>query len=242
MIIRPSSSDQRLDDVWDRTLHIQLLDRLTQDGARLVFYDIVFDGPARDPAVDEAFAEAIGRNGRVVLGAALDVADRVGSVKQERGLGADPPAAPGSLGLGVARVPSGGFGLWCAADVSRHERGGRGNVEIGRIARPFGYPRATRVGRQALDQLLWTAATLRLGQYRAGAAAGRIAARFFQRQNRDGGRAKRARAHRPAASTSSPPRIPPGTRNSRPASKCTPRFCSISCAASGWCGNRSAGR
>ena len=84
MIIRPNSSDQRLDDVWDRTLHIQLLDRLTQDGARLVFYDIVFDGPARDPAVDEAFAEAIGRNGRVVLGAALDVADRVGSVKQER--------------------------------------------------------------------------------------------------------------------------------------------------------------
>jgi adenylate cyclase len=75
--------NQRLDDVWNRELHVPLLDRLTQDGARLVFYDIVFDGPAT-PETDAAFADAIQRNGKVVLGAALDVVERVGGVRQER--------------------------------------------------------------------------------------------------------------------------------------------------------------
>src|SRR5437667_12204079 len=38
--------NQPLDDVWNRALHVRLLDRLTQEKARLVFYDIVFDAPA----------------------------------------------------------------------------------------------------------------------------------------------------------------------------------------------------
>ena len=29
-------------DIWDRNLHVRLLDRLTQDQARLVFYDVIF--------------------------------------------------------------------------------------------------------------------------------------------------------------------------------------------------------
>ena len=36
---------QPLDDVWNRDLHTRLLDRLTKEEARLVFYDIVFDLP-----------------------------------------------------------------------------------------------------------------------------------------------------------------------------------------------------
>ncbi len=76
--------NQPLDDVWNRALHVRLLDRLTQEKARLVFYDIVFDAPAPDPAADAAFAESIRTNGKVVLGAALDIVDRLGSVRQER--------------------------------------------------------------------------------------------------------------------------------------------------------------
>ena len=76
--------NQPLDDVWNRALHVRLLDRLTQEKARLVFYDIVFDAPAPDPAADAAFAESIRSNGKVVLGAALDIVDRLGSVRQER--------------------------------------------------------------------------------------------------------------------------------------------------------------
>ncbi len=63
---------QPLGDVWDRSLHTHLLDRLTRDGAKLVFYDIVFSSASADPAVDRDFARAIRGNGSVVLGAAFD--------------------------------------------------------------------------------------------------------------------------------------------------------------------------
>lgn len=74
---------QPVDAVWNRALHVQLLDRLTQDGAKLVFYDVVFDQPGGDAAGDEAFAKAIQRNGNVVLGAAIDK-QSIGNVQQER--------------------------------------------------------------------------------------------------------------------------------------------------------------
>ena len=93
--------NQELSDVWNRALHAPLVDRLTQDGVRLVFYDIVFDGPAREPEADLGFAEAIQRNGKVVLGAALDIVERMGSVKQER------IAAP----IGPLRKAAAGWGL-----------------------------------------------------------------------------------------------------------------------------------
>lgn len=75
---------QPIDDAWNRALHVQLLDRLTADGARLVFYDIVFDQPSADPAGDVAFAASIQRHGSVVLGGALEIVQPVGGVKQER--------------------------------------------------------------------------------------------------------------------------------------------------------------
>ncbi len=76
--------NQSLGDAWNRGLHTQLINRLTQDGARLAIFDIVFDASARDAAGDEALAEAIQRNGRVVLGAAMEVFEPLGGVAQER--------------------------------------------------------------------------------------------------------------------------------------------------------------
>jgi adenylate cyclase len=76
--------NQPLDDVWNRELHVRLLDRLTQEKARLVFYDVVFDAPAPDPAADAALAESIRKHGKVILGAALDIVERFGSVREER--------------------------------------------------------------------------------------------------------------------------------------------------------------
>jgi adenylate cyclase len=69
---------QPIDDVWNRSLYIPLLDRLTAEGARLVFYDVIFDQPAADPTDDTRFAEAIRKNGKVILGAALDLKERQG--------------------------------------------------------------------------------------------------------------------------------------------------------------------
>jgi CHASE2 domain-containing sensor protein len=50
-----------------RTNHARLLDRLTQEGARLVFYDFAFAISNQSPRVDETFAAAIKRNGSVIL-------------------------------------------------------------------------------------------------------------------------------------------------------------------------------
>jgi adenylate cyclase len=70
--------NQPLDDVWNRALHVPLLDRLTREGARLVVYDISFDGPAADPAADAEFARSIRENGRVILGAVQENSERQG--------------------------------------------------------------------------------------------------------------------------------------------------------------------
>ena len=76
--------NQPIDDKWNRGLHVRLLDRLTQDQARLIFYDILFDTAASDPAGDTAFAESLHRFGKAILGAALDIVQPMGGVKQER--------------------------------------------------------------------------------------------------------------------------------------------------------------
>ena len=63
---------QNPDAAWSRRLHAKLLQRLTAAGARVVVFDVVFDGPGADPAADREFAEAIRANGHVVLAAELN--------------------------------------------------------------------------------------------------------------------------------------------------------------------------
>src|ERR1051326_6628864 len=61
---------QPYDDMWDRSLYAQLLNRLTAEHARAVSFDIVFSNPnPLHPEGDERFARAINVNGRVILGA-----------------------------------------------------------------------------------------------------------------------------------------------------------------------------
>jgi CHASE2 domain-containing sensor protein len=59
---------QTVGAAWDLNLHAALVDRLTDDGARVVVFDVVFnlDSP---PASLTNFARAIRRNGKVVLAA-----------------------------------------------------------------------------------------------------------------------------------------------------------------------------
>jgi adenylate cyclase len=55
---------------WDRGLHAQLVERLTEAGARAIVFDIVFaEANSNSPAADERFAAAIKRQGNVVLSA-----------------------------------------------------------------------------------------------------------------------------------------------------------------------------
>ena len=54
---------------WDRAIHAKLIQRLKNEGARLVIFDIVFSDPGPNPAADQALAAALRDNGRVVLAA-----------------------------------------------------------------------------------------------------------------------------------------------------------------------------
>jgi adenylate cyclase len=76
--------NQPLDDIWNRALHVPLLERLTKDGVRLIVYDIIFGTPSLDPARDAAFADALQASGKVILGGGLDIVQPMGGVRQER--------------------------------------------------------------------------------------------------------------------------------------------------------------
>ena len=52
---------------WPRANHAALTDRLTQAGAKRIFFDIIFHGPT-DESNDKAFARSIERSGNVYLG------------------------------------------------------------------------------------------------------------------------------------------------------------------------------
>src|SRR4051812_26436661 len=73
---------QPIDDIWNRNLHVPLLERLTRDGARLVVYDIVFDTASADASRDDAFAAALQSFGKAILGGALEMVQPVGGVKE----------------------------------------------------------------------------------------------------------------------------------------------------------------
>lgn len=68
---------QPLNIPFDRALHTRLVNRLTQAGAKVVVFDIVFSDPTT-PEVDAAFATALRESGRVIL-AADKVATKVGA-------------------------------------------------------------------------------------------------------------------------------------------------------------------
>jgi len=128
---------QPIDDVWNRALHVPLLDRLTQENARLVFYDIVFDQPAPDPAADVAFADSIRRNGKVILGATLDKIERMGGVSRKSVAAPTKPLRKAAAG-------------WNQPDSKR-------DVESSAGTRRKHYSRVSRNRRYLLGQLLRSA-------------------------------------------------------------------------------------
>src|SRR5215475_7872174 len=95
---------QPTDRPLDRHFHARLLERLHDDGAKLVFYDLLFDDPSPDPTADQALASAIRRNGRVVL-----VADYAQQLQRSNFL-FDKPIPPllalqeAAAGWGLARI------------------------------------------------------------------------------------------------------------------------------------------
>lgn len=52
---------------WDRSLHAQLIDQLTAQGAKAIVFDILFTDASANPVADEQLETAIKRSGRVIL-------------------------------------------------------------------------------------------------------------------------------------------------------------------------------
>ena len=52
---------------WNRARHAQMIDRLTQAGAKAIVYDVLFSQPSQDRAADDALAAAVARSGKVYL-------------------------------------------------------------------------------------------------------------------------------------------------------------------------------
>jgi adenylate cyclase len=92
-----------VDPPLDRRYHARLVDRLTKEGARLVFYDLLFDTASADGEADKAFGEALRGNGKVVL-----VADYIKSLQGYALLDSPlPPIAPlqtAAAGWGLAAL------------------------------------------------------------------------------------------------------------------------------------------
>jgi adenylate cyclase len=69
-------------DPWDRSLHTRLIRRLREDGARAVFFDVVFTGNSEDPAIDAALGAEMKAHGNVFIGGGLDYSEESGQAQE----------------------------------------------------------------------------------------------------------------------------------------------------------------
>ncbi len=85
---------------WSRATHAQMVDRLSQAGAKTIVYDVLFS-EAGDPAQDQALGEAIAKSGKVWLPQFLA---NTGADTPPRVVGSIPAIAQGAAGVGLAHV------------------------------------------------------------------------------------------------------------------------------------------
>ncbi|MBF0100419.1 MAG: CHASE2 domain-containing protein [Desulfobacterales bacterium] len=67
-IDEPSFSEIGLHWPWPRTLHAQLIEKLSSLGAKAIAFDIMFVEPSEDPEDDQALADAARKAGNVIFG------------------------------------------------------------------------------------------------------------------------------------------------------------------------------
>ena len=114
-IDEPSFSELRMRWPWPRSVHARLVDELTQAGASVVAFDVLFSEPS-DPAHDALLARAIAASKRVVLAAEMSLQDtahfrgmqRVEPLADPRGLRfpGSPPFDRRRMWYGVSADPA----------------------------------------------------------------------------------------------------------------------------------------
>jgi CHASE2 domain-containing sensor protein len=92
---------------WPRKLHVALIDKLMNAGAKRVVFDILFANDSDDPAADAAFAEALGKV-PTVLGASVGFSQQAtlnGSFFLEQVIRPMPMFEQRAAGLGIVSLP-----------------------------------------------------------------------------------------------------------------------------------------
>lgn len=80
--IDPKSLDEIGRFPWPRSVHAQLIDRLTADGVRGIGMDVTMSTPSNDPSNDQLVAAAMHRNGKVVLPAFAEAINLGGPLQE----------------------------------------------------------------------------------------------------------------------------------------------------------------
>lgn len=93
--------DQPLAQPWDRRLHAKLVDRLTNAGAKMIVFDILFHDS--NPEQDGAFAASIKNHGNVIL--AGEIIRKSEGNEQQSLLLATPDLRRAAAGWGLTEVP-----------------------------------------------------------------------------------------------------------------------------------------
>lgn len=108
LIVMNEDTDRTLQrkqgEPFQRSDHARLLERLKDSGTERVCYDILFDLPASDPAVDERFAAAIRSHGRVILGGVEEAARRESGMSQQLAVAPTPVLRAAAEGWGLLNV------------------------------------------------------------------------------------------------------------------------------------------
>jgi adenylate cyclase len=94
---------QPLAQPWDRKLHARMIDELTESGAKIIVFDILFHD--EDPESDAVLAAAIRRHGKVVLAGELVRKNRTEGAEINRLLLANPTLRRAAAGWGLAYLP-----------------------------------------------------------------------------------------------------------------------------------------
>jgi len=135
----------------NRTNHARLLNRLTREGAGLVFYDFVFSESNRVPEIDETLARAMVNQGSVVLAAGVESSTE-GGVHVERLVHPTPLFRQAAKGWGhaelfgrVVRKISGdadyqNYAVWVAATQIQPQRFINANANLDRWLNYYGPP------------------------------------------------------------------------------------------------------
>ena len=92
------SLDQSYVELWDRSLHAELLDRLRVAGAIGVVFDVFFSDPGPSPEADQKLAEAMKAHGNVMLAAERE------NVNDPRLRTAEKTIPPGEIFEKAARI------------------------------------------------------------------------------------------------------------------------------------------